>query len=235
MNKRMGLWVAAVLSIAVPGISSAVTADSLGQLPTKVPVLVGTGLEARVLDTALRAASCAQPAVPVAHPQLLTIIDYSKPSTAPRLWVVDTVQRRVLFTELVAHGRGSGANLPTRFSNDDGSLQSSLGLFLTGETYAGTNGYSLRLRGLEPGFNDHASTRAIVMHGAAYVRAGMEPLGRLGRSWGCPALSMASARQVIDTIKGGSLVFAYYPDAQWLQQSRFLGSCSAIAQARVAN
>jgi hypothetical protein len=114
-------------------------------------------------------------------------------------------------------------------------LQSSLGLFLTADTYVGTNGYSLRLRGLEPGVNDRALARAIVMHGAAYVRPGMEQFGRLGRSWGCPALSLASARQVIDAIKEGSLVFAYYPDPQWLQQSRFLGGCSATPKAAVAN
>ncbi len=153
----------------------------------------------------------------------------------PRLWVIDLAARKVLFEELVAHGRETGANFAERFSNDEGSLQSSVGVFLTADTYVGENGYSLRLDGLEPGFNDHARARAIVMHGAPYVRPGMEAQGRLGRSWGCPALPLSSARQVIDTIKEGTLVVAYYPDAAWLQQSRFLNGCTADLVARNAN
>jgi hypothetical protein len=236
MSKRIGMWLVAVTSIVgVLGTRSAVAANAAGGHTGAFPALVTTGLDRGVLNAALAASSCVHATTPIAHPELLTIIDYSKPSTAPRLWVLDTARQRVLFTELVAHGRGSGDNLARHFSNDDGSLQSSLGLFLTADTYVGTNGYSLRLRGLEPGFNDRALARAIVMHGAAYVRPGMEQFGRLGRSWGCPALSLASARQVIDAIKEGSLVFAYYPDPQWLQQSRFLGGCSATPKAAVAN
>ena len=133
----------------------------------------------------------------------------------------------MLFEELVAHGRGSGENFATRFSNDDGSHQTSLGLFRTADTYVGTNGYSLRLDGLEAGVNDRARDRAIVMHGAPYVsEAQLRAVGRLGRSHGCPALRPAIARTVIDTIKQGSLVFAYYPDTSWLHGSRFLNGCS---------
>jgi hypothetical protein len=179
-----------------------------------------------VLRLAFAAAQCAEGRVTVPNPRLLTIIDYSRPSTSPRLWVLDRATRDVLFEELVAHGRGSGGNLPDRFSNEPGSLASSVGLFLTDAAYVGANGYSLRLQGLEPDVNDRAFERAIVVHGAPYVRAGMEPLGRLGRSWGCPAVRLAIARPLIDTIKGGTLLFAYYPDAQWLQASRFLGDCA---------
>ncbi len=149
----------------------------------------------------------------VPRPDLLTIIDYSLPSTQPRLWVVDRAHRRVLFHELVAHGRGSGDNYAIRFSNRDGSLQSSLGLFLTEGTYIGRNGYSLRLEGLEPGINDRARDRTLVMHGAPYVSPEFARRhGRLGRSWGCPALDPQVARGLIDRIRDGSLIFVYAAD-----------------------
>ena len=187
----------------------------------------GTTLDARVIRLALGAAACARQAGAVINDRLLTVIDYSRPSTDPRLWVLDLARERVLFEERVAHGQGSGDNYATRFSNLDGSHQTSLGLFRTADTYVGTNGYSLRLDGLEPGVNDRARDRAIVMHGAPYVSDGnIRALGRLGRSHGCPALRQAIARKVIDTIKDGSLVFAYYPDRQWLNGSRFLNGCS---------
>ena len=103
---------------------------------------------------------------------------------------------------------------------------SRLGLFQTGQTYQGHNGYSLRLRGLEPGFNDQSEERAIVIHGADYVsQAQTIRLGRLGRSWGCPAVRTPIARQLIDAIKGGSLLFAYFPDSEWLTRSQYL-TCS---------
>ena len=140
----------------------------------------------------------------------MTVIDYSLPSTAPRLWVLDLARHRVLFHELVAHGAGSGDNFATRFSNEPDSRQTSLGLFLTGGTYEGGNGYSLRLRGLEPGVNDLAAERNIVIHGAWYVSVEhASRYGRLGRSWGCPALPQEVAGTIIDTIKDGSFVFAY--------------------------
>ena len=186
-----------------------------------------TSLDARVIRLALGAATCAREAGAVLNERLLTVIDYSKPSTEPRLWVLDLEREQVLFEERVAHGQGSGDNYATRFSNLDGSHQTSLGLFRTADTYVGTNGYSLRLDGLEAGVNDRARERAIVMHGAPYVSEGnIRTLGRLGRSHGCPALRPAIARKVIDTIKDGSLVFAYYPDRQWLDASRFLNGCS---------
>jgi L,D-transpeptidase catalytic domain len=184
-------------------------------------------LNETVLRLALNAAACARRAGAVANDRLLTVIDYSKASTEPRLWVLDLERERVLFEELVAHGRGSGENFATQFSNREGSHQTSLGLFRTADTYVGSNGYSLRLDGLEAGVNDRARERAIVMHGAPYVSEfNLRTVGRLGRSHGCPALRPAIARTVIDTIKQGSLVFAYYPDKQWLQGSRFLNGCS---------
>jgi hypothetical protein len=183
-------------------------------------------VDAKVLDLALGAASCASRAGLVEDPATLTLIDYSKRSADRRLWVFDLRSGRVLHHELVAHGQGTGGDLASAFSNAPDSHQSSLGLFLTADTYVGRNGYSLRLDGLDPGFNDRARERAIVMHGAPYVSDDfVRAQGRLGRSWGCPALGEGVARTVIDRIKGGNLVFAYYPDQAWLNGSRLLGGC----------
>src|SRR5438132_2295623 len=166
-----------------------------------------------VLNLAFKAISCGVASGDLTAPPTLTVIDYSLPSTSPRLWVFDLHSGKILFNELVAHGRNSGDNMATRFSDSMESRASSLGLFRTADTYIGHNGYSLRLDGLEPGFNGNARDRAIVIHGAAYVDAGVAKAnGRIGRSWGCPALSEAVAHKVIDTVRGG-VIFSYYPDA----------------------
>jgi hypothetical protein len=186
----------------------------------------------RVLELALRASRCAATNGVVDDPSTLTIIDYSKPSIEPRLWVLDLDTRKLLYEELVAHGQGSGGNMATKFSNKPDSHQTSLGLFVTETTYVGRNGYSLRLNGLERGFNDRARERAIVMHGAPYVsQATSKELGRLGRSHGCPAVREPIARELIDRVKSGGLVFAYYPDANWLKTSQFLSGCGGEAAA----
>lgn len=188
--------------------------------------------DAEIVELAFSAATCAIRAGSAPAPATLTVIDYSKPSTQKRLWVFDMRTREVLYEELVAHGEGTGELFATSFSNDEGTHRSSLGLFVTEDTYVGRNGYSLRLNGLERGVNDRARERAIVMHGAPYVsEAFAEARGRLGRSWGCPALREAVARKVIDRVKGGSLLFAYYPDQQWLRSSTYLGDCAAAATA----
>ena len=151
----------------------------------------------------------------LAQRQVLTLIDFRLPSHERRLWVLDLAEGRVLAHELVAHGRGSGDDLATRFSNRAGSYESSLGTFVTAGTYRGKHGLSLRLRGLDDGVNDHALARAIVVHGAWYVSPQMiERYGRLGRSEGCPALSPQAASRVIGLIKGGSVLFAYYPSPE---------------------
>jgi hypothetical protein len=224
----------ALLTMLVPMSALAVEAAGSPAGVPVAPVATAGRLAPHVLGLALSTARCAQQTLPVSNRRLLTLIDYSRPSTSPRLWVIDLETGRVLFEELVAHGRGSGDNLTEHFSNEPGSLASSLGLFLTGDTYDGSNGYSLRLQGLEPGVNHRAVERAIVMHGAPYVRTGMERFGRLGRSWGCPAVRPAVARRLIDTIKGGTLLLAYYPDAQWLQGSWFVGGCGSAAPVHAA-
>ena len=188
-------------------------------------------IDRRVLTLALNAANCAVGSGAVDDPATLTIIDYSKASTEPRLWVLDLRTRRVIYEELVAHGQGSGGNFPTKFSNQQDSHQTSIGLFVTEDTYVGRNGYSLRLQGLDRGFNDRAKARAIVMHGAPYVNKDIsKSLGRLGRSHGCPAVREPIARELIDRVKGGSLVFSYYPDADWLATSAFLNACPSASR-----
>jgi len=177
-----------------------------------------------VLQLAARAMRCAlrRPELGV-DPGKLSVIDYSRPSTEPRMWIFDLIRQRLLFEEWVAHGRNSGDNRTQHFSNKDGSFMSSLGAFTAKETYMGGNGYSLRLEGLEPGFNDHARDRAIVIHGAPYVNPAIARLqGRLGRSLGCPAVRLSVARPLIDSLRGGTMVFAYYPDKDWLARSRLL-------------
>jgi hypothetical protein len=187
-----------------------------GPAPAVLPWVAG--LSPRALGMAFDAVACARARGVAGRSDLLTIIDYSRPSTEPRLWVLDLARGRVLFHELVAHGTGSGDNYATRFSNLDDSRQTSLGLYLTRDTYEGGNGYSLKLQGLDAGVNDRAEERKIVMHGAWYVSPGqIQRYGRIGRSWGCPALPVEAAHRVIDAIKGGSFLFAYTAaDGGWM-------------------
>jgi hypothetical protein len=192
-----------------------------------------SGIDTAVVDLALGAASCAARAGFVDAARTLTVIDFSRPSTERRLWVFALATGDVLHHERVAHGSGSGGDRAVSFSNVPDSRQSSLGLFRAAEPYRGRHGYSLRLDGLDEGFNDRARDRAIVVHGADYVSDEfVEANGRLGRSWGCPALGPDVAATIIDRIKGDGLVFAFYPDAAWLNGSPLLGECRAAEQAR---
>jgi hypothetical protein len=157
------------------------------------------------------------------NPSIITIIDYSKPSTTERLFVIDLENKKTLHTSLVAHGKNSGWEIADRFSNISGSLMSSLGFYLTDETYYGKHGYSLRLKGLESSFNDKAEDRAIVIHKAHYVSMDfIKKYGRLGRSWGCPALPVQSAHTIIDEIKSGTCLFIYAENDNYLENSRLL-------------
>ena len=196
-------------------------------MPAPAPSLalarLAPAADAGVLSLALKAMHCAQRHGTGVDATRLAVIDYSRSSLKPRLWIFDLSSQQLLYQEVVAHGQGSGDDLPSRFSNSDGSHQSSLGLFYTGTTYQGRNGYSLRMQGLEAGVNDAAMARAIVMHGADYVNPeNGRRMGRLGRSWGCPALRSAVAKPIIDVLKNGQFVFSYYPDQDWLTRSALL-------------
>ena len=214
------------LLAAVPPPEGKVAAMPL-QPPAPQAPLLPSRIEARAIEMALlHAAPTMRPAAlraalsawDVLHSRgeisrpLLTVIDYGLPSTVKRMWVFDLDSRRLLFHELVAHGKNSGEDLAIAFSNREGSLMSSLGAFLTGTTYNGRNGYSLRLRGMEPGVNDRAEARTIVIHGAPYVRDEVaHRLGRLGRSHGCPAVRPEIARTLIDEVKDHTLLYAWHP------------------------
>ncbi len=174
-----------------------------------VSAATAAGLSTGVLQRAVEAHERVVAAGRSASP-LLTVIDYSKLSREKRLWVLDLDRDSVLAHTLVAHGRNSGGDQATHFSNDPGSNQTSLGTFVTGKTYVGAHGLSLRLIGLDRGVNDNALARAIVIHAADYVNPGIvASLGRLGRSLGCPALSPDVAPAIIDLIKDGTVVFAF--------------------------
>lgn len=175
-----------------------------------------------VLGAAVKATRCAVNNG-VAMPARLAVIDFSLPSSKERMWIFDLSEGRLLLRDLVAHGRNSGNAEATAFSNIEGSHQSSIGLFKASESYRGMHGYSLRLDGLEPGINDLARQRAIVIHGADYVNnSWVNDYGRIGRSHGCPAVDQKVVQTVVDNLKGGQLVFKYYPDQNWLQTSSFL-------------
>ncbi len=198
---RRVAWVmlAAALLLAAPRGASAARADSM--LPR--PNLLSRALAAfQRLEAAGRV-----------HNRALTVIDYSLPSSQRRLWVIDPQRVAVLFHEFVSHGRGSTSDedpdRAVRFGNEPESHRSSLGTFLTGDTYSGKHGHSLELVGLEPGVNDRALERRIVIHPADYVSASFRAHsgGRVGRSFGCPALDPAVAPAIIDRIQNGSVVF----------------------------
>src|SRR5215471_6082884 len=156
---------------------------------------------------------------------IITILDFSQPSTQKRLYVLDLANKQVLFNTLVAHGRNSGGLMANSFSNKTSSLKSSPGFYMTEDTYFGHNGYSLRLDGLEKNINDNAEKRAIVMHGAPYVgQSAINNLGYLGRSWGCPAVPQEQHQAIINTIKGGTCLFIYSPDKNYQRKSTVLNS-----------
>lgn len=152
----------------------------------------------------------------------LTVVDFSQSSRKKRMYIIDMDREEVLVNTYVAHGRNSGLDYATRFSNTPSSLQSSLGFYITRNTYFGKHGLSLRLDGMERGYNDNALERAIVVHGAAYVNPGRVNSGYMGRSFGCPAVPQELSGKVINTIKNGSVLFIYHPSNGYLHGSKLL-------------
>lgn len=181
-------------------------------------------LEKNVFETAFKGFENLKKAGKVSpDSHLLTVCDFSKSSNTKRLWVIDTDKKEVLFNTLVAHGKNTGEEFAEHFSNTESSYQSSLGFYITDVTYSGDNGYSLKLLGMDKGFNDNALQRAIVMHGAAYVSDDFaREHKRIGRSWGCPAVPKELAEPVINTIKDQNVLFIYYPDENYLHSSEWL-------------
>ncbi len=158
-----------------------------------------------------------------ADKDILTIVDFSKSSTEERLWVINLGVKKLVFNDYVAHGQGSGSEYAKAFSNTTNSHQSSLGFYVTAETYHGKHGLSLRMHGMDEGFNSAAYSRAVVVHGADYVsKSFINGQGRLGRSWGCPAVSRDLAPKLINLIKDRTVMFVYAPQEKYLASSQWL-------------
>jgi hypothetical protein len=189
-------------------------ADDVAQIAKLAP-----NIRPGVIEEAVSAMKCAQSHDVGVDARRLAIIDYTIPSSKKRMWVVDIEAQKLLFKEHVAHGQKSGPDIPTAFSDRDGSHQTSLGLFFTDTTYQGANGYSLKMHGLSRGLNESAMHRKIVMHGATYVdpRAAVS-MGRLGRSWGCPAVRVEIAKPMINALKDGNFIYSHGPGTAPLSQ-----------------
>lgn len=178
------------------------------------------GMAHQAFDLAMSGLNKLKAAGKIANDHIISIIDFSQPSSHKRLYVIDLQEKKVLFNTYVAHGLKSGQEMATEFSNTPESNKSSLGFYTTMNTYHGRNGYSLRLNGLERGFNDNALNRDIVVHGADYVNTGfINSQGWIGRSWGCPAVEPRLTRPIIETIKGGTCLFIYSPNDRYLRSS----------------
>lgn len=159
----------------------------------------------------------------IINSNLLTIVDYSLPATTPRMWVIDMQSNKILFNLHVAHGAKSGAKYSTKFSNQPNSHKSSIGVYKTGDIYYGKHGQSLNVHGLESGFNSNAFKRRIVIHSAKYASSNYyQKTGKVGRSHGCFAVDPKIIKPLTNTLKQGSLIVAYYPDQNWLKNSKFL-------------
>lgn len=221
MQSIFSMIAAALLSSGLIQSSQPIKHNSVNQqvkhLSQKAPEL-----NQKVLKMALTAYHKASDKGTVKKP-VLTVIDYSLPSSKQRMWIFDVRKEKLLYNTYVAHGRNSGSDVPNHFSNQPDSKASSLGTYITRDTYYGSKGLSLNLQGLEKGFNDNAYDRRVVVHGAWYVEPQfIKASGRAGRSWGCPSIAQTIAKPVINTIKNGSVIFAYYPDRYYLTHSGFI-------------
>lgn len=186
--------------------------------------LSGYGLNRTVFDLAFKGLSRLKTEGKVANPNIVTIADYSQSSNNKRLYVIDLTNKKLLFNTYVAHGQNTGDEFAKSFSNKEGSLKSSLGFYVTENPIIGSHtGYALVINGVEKGINDLAEKRAIIIHGADYVSEWfIKKYGRLGRSFGCPALPTELNKPIIDSIKGGTCLFIYNPDSKYLCSSKLL-------------
>ena len=215
-----------ILLVTVLSINSTINkgfANTIPQVQKETATLSKEApeLNPKVLSIALKAYNKATQEGIVNKP-ILTIIDYSLPSFKQRMWIFDLQRNRLLYNTYVAHGKNSGATIPNHFSNENSSKETSLGTYVTRDTYIGSKGISLNLQGLEKGFNDNALTRRVVIHGAWYVEPNfIKKAGQAGRSWGCPSVANSIARPIINILKGGTVLFAYYPDQNYLNKSSY--------------
>lgn len=235
-KRRLGWMIGAVMLTAVilllpPAIptrgnnfASIKSMDPSGKLPLYEELGLGAlGLSKTAFVYALNGWNALLKEGKIRKDNILSILDFSLPSGQKRMFVIDLELGRLLFNTYVSHGRNSGLEIPTRFSNRANSNQSSLGFFTTQGTYRGKHGTSLRLQGEESGINDNALNRGIVVHGANYVSDQVaERQGFVGRSQGCPAIPPQLTRPIIDHIKEGSCFFIYSPDASYLRRSPIL-------------
>ena len=182
--------------------------------------LSGLGLSMEIFDKAIAGRNMMSLNQQIGNPDILSIVDLSQSCNAKRLYIIDLVQRKVLFNTYVAHGRNSGEEYAKSFSNKLNSYKSSLGFYLTKDTYKGAHGLSMRLKGVEKGINDIAEDRGIVIHGAHYVSESfINQNERLGRSQGCPAIPQELCVPIINAIKGGTCFFMYSPDTYYLNKT----------------
>jgi hypothetical protein len=185
--------------------------------------LESMGLKRQVFEYALKGFNFMRERGMLGDKEIISIVDFSKPSSVKRLFIIDLQNVKVLFKTYVAHGSKSGKEFANQFSNVLSSNKSSLGFYETLNTYVGGNGYSLRLQGMEQGINDNANKRSIVLHGAGYVDERLiHSQGYIGRSWGCPAVPQALHRSIIDKIKNGTCLFIFSPDSKYLSNSKIL-------------
>jgi len=183
-----------------------------------------TGLSREIFDLAIKGLKKLDSDGKLNNPNIVTIVDYSQSSNKKRLYVIDLKNKKLLFNTFVAHGRNTGEEYAKSFSNDEGSYKSSLGFYITEHPVIGSHtGFSLQIDGVEKGFNDHAVQRAIIIHAAEYVTQNfINKYGRLGQSYGCPSLPPEMNKPIIDAIKGGTCLFLYNPNKEYLSNSALL-------------
>lgn len=213
---------AVVISHPIITDSSFSTADAAAELYSTVN-LQQAGLSKEAFDYAWKGYQYLLDKKKINRSNYLTICDFSKSSRQKRLYIIDIANNKLVTHTYVAHGKNSGGEYATSFSNQPESLQSSLGFYITSNTYIGEHGLSLRINGVDPGYNDKALERSIVIHGAAYVDGARAKAGMyMGRSWGCPAVPQKESASIITTIKNGTCIFIYHPSRNYLQHSKIL-------------
>jgi hypothetical protein len=208
--------------------SSIIQPDSVSNLQVKLYDslrLSSLGLGRQVFDYAMKGFNYMIETGALANKKIITIVDFSKPSSEKRMFIIDLENYKILFNTYVAHGIQSGKEFANQFSNRPSSNKSSLGFYETLDTYMGGNGYSLRLQGMERGINDNANRRDIVIHGADYVNENLiHSQGYIGRSWGCPAVPTQLHKSIINKIKNGTCLFIFSPEKKYLASSKILNA-----------